>query len=243
MAKKIRASPVTSERGMRTMLGDGPALQVGVDKVVEVAVEDPIHVGGLLSGAQVFDELVGVEDVGADLGPEPHLRLLPALRGDLTLSLLALELEEASPQDPHRDLAVLVLAPLVLALHHDAGRQVCDPDRRVGLVDMLPARPGSPVGVDLEVLLLYLDLYPIVYNRSDSDRGEARVPPRRGVERADPHQPVYPPLRREQPEGVLPRDGKGGALNAGLLTLGVLDDLETEAPALGPATVHPVEYL
>src|SRR5918992_3633330 len=187
MTETIRASSTTRAGGrrLRTMLGDGPALQVGVDKVVEATVEDPVHVGGLLSGAQVFDELVGVEDVGADLGPEPHLRLLPALRGDLTLSLLALELEEASPQDPHCYLAVLVLAPLVLALHHDAGRQVCDPDRRVGLVDMLPARPGSPVGVDLEVLLLYLDLYPIVYNRSDSDRGEARVPPRRGVERAD----------------------------------------------------------
>src|SRR5918999_6110695 len=214
MAKKIRASPVTSERGMRTMLGDGPALQVGVDKVVEVAVEDPIHVGGLLSGAQVFDELVGVEDVGADLGPEPHLRLLPALRGDLTLSLLALELEEASPQDPHCYLAVLVLAPLVLALHHDAGREVRDPDRRVGLVDVLTARPRGPVGVYLQVLLVDFDLYPVVYDRGDGDRGEARVPPRRGVERADPHQAVHPPLRREKPEGVLPRDGEGGALYA-----------------------------
>src|SRR5918999_2382446 len=243
MAKKIRASPVTSERGMRTMLGDGPALQVGVDKVVEVAVEDPIHVGGLLSGAQVFDELVGVEDVGADLGPEPHLRLLPALRGDLTLSLLALELEEASPQDPHCYLAVLVLAPLVLALHHDAGREVRDPDRRVGLVDVLTARPRGPVGVYLEILLVDLDLDCVVYDRSDRDRGEARVPPAPSVERAYADQPMDPPLRREEAERVLPADAEGGALYTGLLALGVLDDLEPEAPALGPASVHPGEHL
>src|SRR5918999_572837 len=150
-ARTIRTNPVTRARGrpLGTMLGDGPALQVGVDKVVEVAVENPVHVGGLLSGAQVFDELVRVEDVGADLGPEPHLRLLAALRGDLPLPLLALELEEAGPQDPHRDLAVLVLAALVLTLHDDARRQVRDPDRRVGLVDMLAARPRCPIGVYL----------------------------------------------------------------------------------------------
>jgi hypothetical protein len=80
------------------------------------------------------------------------------MRGDLALPLLALELEEARLEDAHRDLAVLVLAALVLALDHDARREVGDPDRRVGLVDVLPAPPRGPVGVDLQVLLVYPDL-------------------------------------------------------------------------------------
>src|SRR5918998_4906547 len=226
-----------------TALGCRLGLQVGVDEGVEVAVEDAVHVSRLLAGAVVLDQLVGVEDVGSDLGSPLYICLLATLRGDLALPLLALELEEASPQDAHRDLAVLVLAALVLALHHDARRQVRDPDRRVGLVDVLTTRSGGPVGVDLQVLLVDLDVYLIVYDRGDGDRGEARVPPRRGVERADPHQAVYPPLRREQPEGVLPRDGEGRALYAGLVAFGVLDDLEPEAPTLGPAPVHPREHL
>jgi hypothetical protein len=38
-----------------TALGYGSVLQVSVDKVVEVAVEDAIHVGSLLAGAVVLD--------------------------------------------------------------------------------------------------------------------------------------------------------------------------------------------
>src|SRR5918999_6162279 len=124
-----------------TALGRRLGLQVGVDEGVEVSVEDAVHVRRLLAGAVVLDELVRVEDVGPDLGSPLYVGLLAALGGDLALPLLALELEEAGPQDPHGNLAVLVLAPLVLALHHDAGRQVRDPDRRVGLVDVLPSRP------------------------------------------------------------------------------------------------------
>src|SRR5918912_2263802 len=240
-----RTSPATGARGrpLRTMLGRSSVLEVGVDKGVQVAVENPVYVGGLLPSAQVFHELVRVEDVRSDLGPEPHLGLLPALRGDLPLPFLALELEEASPQDPHGDLAVLVLAPLVLALHDGPSREVRDPDRRVGLVDVLAARPGGPVGIDLQILLVDLHLDSIAYDRGDRNRGEARVPSAPGVEWAYADQPVNPALRREEAERVLPADAEGGALYAGLLALGVLNDLEPEAPALGPPPVHPGEHL
>jgi hypothetical protein len=54
---------------------------------------------------------------------------------------------------------------------------------------------------------------------------------------------VNPPLGREEAKRVLPADAEGGALYARLLALGVLDDLEIESPALGPAPVHPGEHL
>src|SRR5918998_2463966 len=129
----------TNSAVLDTALGDRPVLQVGVDEGVDVAVQHAIHVRRLLARAVVLHQLVGVEDVGSDLGTPLDVRLLPAYGGDLALPSLALELEEARPEDPHRYLAVLVLAALVLALHHDPGRQVGDPDRRVGLVDVLPA--------------------------------------------------------------------------------------------------------
>src|SRR5918995_3219152 len=226
-----------------TALGDGSVLQVGVDKGVDVAIKDAVHVRRLLDGAVVLHQLVRVEDVGADLGPPLYVRLLPTYRGDLLLTPLSLELEEARPKDAHRDLAVLVLAALVLALNHYPGRQVRYAHRRVGFVDVLPSRPRCPVGIHLEVLLVDLDLHPVVYDGGDGNRGEARVPAGSGVERADPYQTVHPALGRKKPEGVLARDREGGALYAGLLALGVLDDLKPEAPALGPAPVHPGQHL
>ena len=51
-----------------------------------------------------------------------------------------------------------MLAALVLTLRDDARGQVRDADRRVGLVDVLTARPRGPVGVYLEILLVDLDL-------------------------------------------------------------------------------------
>src|SRR5215218_5430016 len=127
----------TAARTPRMSLGRGPVLQIGVDESVEVAVEYPVHVRRLLAGAVVLDELVRVKYVGPDLRTPLDLGLLSALRGDLLLPLLALELKEPRPQDPHGHLTVLVLAALVLALRHDARREVRDPNRRVRLVDVL----------------------------------------------------------------------------------------------------------
>ena len=59
----------------------------------------------------------------------------------------------------------------------------------------------------------------------------------------DPDETMHPALGGQEPEGVLPGDGEGGALYARLLALGVLDHLEPEAPPLGPALVHSHEHL
>src|SRR5450759_4301426 len=45
---------------------------------------------------------------------------------------------------------VAVLAAAILALGHDAGRQVCDAHRRVGLVDVLAAGTTGAVGIDAQ---------------------------------------------------------------------------------------------
>ena len=98
-------------------------------------------------------------------------------------------------------------------------------------------------GYDLEVLLVHLDLDSLADDRGYRHRGEARVPPPPGVERAYAHEPVYPPLGGQQAEGVLAGDGVGGALDPGLLAQRVLDGLDAVPVPLGPAPVHPGEHL
>ena len=46
---------------------------------------------------------------------------------------------------------VLVLAAVILALDNDPRGKMCDPVRRIRLVDMLPARTGSPESVDPDI--------------------------------------------------------------------------------------------
>ena len=73
----------------RLPAGELPA-EVGVDEAVEVAVEHGAGVADLVAGPQVLDELVGLEDVGADLAAEADLALLVVLLGEVGLALLFL---------------------------------------------------------------------------------------------------------------------------------------------------------
>src|SRR5215207_6111705 len=230
----------TAAMTLRMVLGSSPILQVSVDKTIEVAVENPVHVRGLFARTVVLHELVRMEHVGPDLGSPFDLGLLSALRGDL---LLALQLEEPGPQHTHRHLTILMLATLVLALGDDARREMRDPDCRVGLVDVLAAGPGGPVSIHLEILLLDLDLDGLADDRRDGYRGEAGVPPCAGVERADPDEAVHPALGGQKPESVLSGNCEGGALYARFLAFRVLDNLEIEAASLGPPAVHAGQHL
>ena len=89
------------------------------------------------------------------LDDAPLLRQHPA-------PLLLGELGEAGLEDPHRRLLVGRLRALVLALDDDACREVRDPDRGVGLVDVLTAGALRAVGVDPQVALVDLDVAVLV---------------------------------------------------------------------------------
>ena len=111
------------------------------------------------------------EVVGADaLAAIARADLQPArfgLRRGLFGPLLV---EQARLQQRHRARAILVLAALVLALDDDAGRQVRDADRRVGLVDVLAAGAGSAERIDLEVGRIQVDVLDLVHLGQDGDR-------------------------------------------------------------------------
>ena len=51
-----------------------------------------------------------------------------------------------------------MLRAFILALHHDAGREVCNAHGGVGGVDVLTARTARPVGVHLEIVGLDINV-------------------------------------------------------------------------------------
>src|SRR5262249_1723643 len=65
--------------------------EVGLEEVVDFAVEDVLGLGGLDAGATIADEGVRLEDVVADLVAPGHLALLVVLLLDLGLDLLLLD--------------------------------------------------------------------------------------------------------------------------------------------------------
>ena len=138
---------------------------------------------------------------------------------------------------------VLQLALLVLAGHHGAGREVRQAYGGVGGVDRLAAGAAGAVDVDADLLVGDLDLVGLLEHRHDLDRGEAGLAAALVVEGADPHQPVGAGLDAERAVGVRRVDREGGRLQAGLLGVGGLEDLDGVVVLLGPADVHPHQHL
>src|SRR5690606_24149670 len=120
-------------------------------EAVEIAIQYGAGVRRLVVGPQILHHLVGLQHIAANLVPPADLGLRRRLGIGRRFALLELLLVEARLQHLHRRRTVLVLAALLLAGHHDPGRNVGDADRRVRRVDVLAARAGGAVGVDLEV--------------------------------------------------------------------------------------------
>src|SRR5208337_1992047 len=97
-------------------------------------------------------EIVGPNPLTAVAGAD--LRLAVRRAGGVKGG--ALLLIHAGAQDFHRLGAVLVLAALLLHRHDDAGREVGDAHRAVGLVDVLTAGARRAIDVDPQVALVDL---------------------------------------------------------------------------------------
>src|SRR5207344_1500713 len=130
----------------------GPAAELGLDQLLEIAIQDPIDVADLDVGPVVLHEPVRRQDVGADLRAEVDpLAFAPEVL-ELGLLLLPHALGQTGLEDPHRHRPVLQLRALVLTRRRDPARQVRDPHRGVRGVDGLPARARRAVHVDPQVL-------------------------------------------------------------------------------------------
>src|SRR6266699_2696063 len=128
------------------------------DDRVQVPVEHLVQVVGLEADPVVGDPVLRVV-VGPDpLRPVHGRDLAAALGRRLRVGLLLGGGQQPGAQDAQRRLLVLQLALLVLAGHHDAARQVGDPDRGVGRVHALAAGTGRAEDIDPQVVRVDADL-------------------------------------------------------------------------------------
>ena len=191
----------------------------------------------------ILDHGVGHKHIGADLAAPGDLLLHALDVLDLIQVLALLDLHQLTAQHIHGDLAVLVLAALHLAGHHDAGRQVGQAHGTGGLIDLLPARAAGPVHIHLDVLLADLDIDILVDLRHDLQRGKGGLTAAAGIEGRNTHQAVHAVFGFEEAVGVHSLDEDGGAFDARFVAVEVVQYFIGVAVALRPAGVHAVQHL
>ena len=150
---------------------------------------------------------------------------------------------EARLEDLQRRRLVLMLAALVLALHHQTRRKVRNPHGGVGPIDVLPPGTAGAIGIDPEVLFGDADLHLASDIGHHRERGEAGLSALLGVERRDSNEAVDPDLAAQVPVGVIALYGERDALDARLLAGLDVEDLGSETSLLAPAQVHAEEHL
>jgi hypothetical protein len=119
------------------------SIEVALDDVGQVVEGEPFDA---MVGHAALREVVGADAFRAIAGTDLEAARL-ARRGGL---LRLFGVEQPRVQQRHRARAVLVLAALVLAFDHDAGRQMRDAHRRLGGVDVLAAGAARPHRVDAD---------------------------------------------------------------------------------------------
>src|SRR5882762_2460156 len=88
-------------------------------------------------GDAALRKIIGADALGAVAGAD----LLAAVRRAGRVDALLLGVVDAGAQDVHRRRAILVLRTAVLHHHHDAGRNMRDADRGLGLLTCWPPAP------------------------------------------------------------------------------------------------------
>ena len=210
----------------------GGGQQIGLDEVVELAVENGIDVPCLVRGADILHQPVGGEDVASDLATPGDLALRGLVDGRLVLALLNLHLIELGLDHLQRHSPVLKLRSFGTTHHHDPARDVTHSDGGLDLVDVLTAfAPGAHRG-RIEIFVFDDDVDLVVDVGCDLDGRERGLTARVGVERGDPHQTVNTVLAAEVAEGVVAGDRERDAVDAGFVAFLEVDDLRLVAAPL-----------
>ena len=108
---------------------------------------------------------------------------------------------------------------------------------------MLPAGAGRTEHIHFDVLRTDIHLHGVVDLRDDLQRGEGGVPTAGGIEGGDAHQPVHAGFSLEIAVYVGTQDFDGGAFQARLVAVQIIENLILEAVALRPVGIHAVEHL
>ena len=131
-----------------------------------------------------------------------------------------------------------MLAAVVLALGHDAGRDVRDAHGGVGLVDVLSARAARAVGVDAQVGRVDLHGHGLVGLGQHGDRAGAGVDAALRLGGGHALHAMAARLEAQVAENVVADDAHHHFLVAAEFALALAHDLAAPAGALAIARVH-----
>src|SRR5579864_1908472 len=165
--------------------------EIGADEFVEVAVEYAIYVTLLDFGPVIFDKLIGLQNVRANLAAETDFRLgFVELARDFA-AFVNFAFVKLGLQHLHGDFAILVLAAFVLALDDDARRKMRDADSGFDFVDVLSAMAARAKRIDTKFVGLDDDVDAVVNFRDDKHRGKGSMTAGGLVEWRNAHKAVH----------------------------------------------------
>jgi hypothetical protein len=111
--------------------------QIRLDQAIDISVKDCINIADFKVGSVVLDQAIGVQCVGSYLTSPGNGRLGIIFRLFGTFQFFKFLFVESRAQDLHAGFPVFELGAFALALDHDIGRQVGDPDSGTCFVHML----------------------------------------------------------------------------------------------------------
>ena len=149
---------------------------------------------------------------------------------------------QARGEDLHRAILILILASLILTLDDRARRQVRDADGALGLVDVLTARAGAAVGVDLQVLRVDVHLDG-VHLRQHGHGGGAGVDASAGLRLRYALDAVHPAFKLQAGVRPLPADEQACLTHAAELRLVEVRKLGLPAVRVGVHGIHSIETM
>jgi len=214
-----------------------------VHELVQVAVHHGPDLGRLIVGPQVLHHLVGHEHIGADLvspGDVAFIVVMFFLGGSL---LFLFHVVKFGLEHLHGDLAVLELRPFDLAGDHDSRRDVRDAHGGLHLVHVLSPVPAGPEGVQLQIALVDVDLDGVVHFGDHVAGRKRRVPPRVGIERRDPHQPVRPRFGLQKTVCIRAFHEEGHPAEPRAVAGQDVRDVGLEPFGFRPAAIHPQQHV
>src|SRR5205807_8563251 len=189
--------------------------EVRANEGIEVAVEHAVDIADFEFRAVIFDHLVGLHHVRADLAAKGNVHFGFVELVGFRLPLLQFHVVEARAKHLHGQLAVFMLAAFGLAANHDAARDVRDAHGGLHFVDVLASFAAGTERVNLQVFGTNVDFDFVIDFGNHEDGGKGGVATRRLIERRNPYQTMNTGFASEQPISVFAGEFNGRRLDAG----------------------------
>ena len=185
-------------------------------------------------GHTALRKVIGPDPFAAVAGSHLALAVLGRFR---TLGFLG-DFQHLGPQNPHRLFLVLQLGFFILALHHHAGRQMSDPNRRFGLVDVLATGAAGAIGINTQIILvdLHVDILDFRQYRH-RNRGSMDAAGRLGIRH--PLHPVHAAFELQTGIGSRAGNAKNHFLETAKVRGIGIHHFDPPALRLGVARIHP----